>query len=85
MLSIMMELFDASLDSVELWTPPEKTAAMVLDACTRRFKRGVGSLSPKDKPNMLLEGEDVVAGGMTYVFTPTADPQGTCHDLPWPD
>ena len=79
--SIIIELHDGSLDPIELQTPPDKTAAKVLDACTRKFNRGVGSLSPKGKPNLLLEDEDVVAGGVTYVFTPSAGSQGIHHIL----
>lgn len=77
--SIMIELSDGRLDPIELQTPPEKTAAKVLDACTRKFSRGVGSLSPKDKPNLLLEDNDVVAGGVTYVFTPSQGIHHTSH------
>ena len=77
--SIIIELNDGRLDPIELQTPPKKTAAKVLDACTRKFGRGVGSLSPKDKPNLLLEDNDVVAGGVTYVFTPIAGSQGIHH------
>ncbi|KAL0019938.1 hypothetical protein WJX77_012405 [Trebouxia sp. C0004] len=43
---------------------------------SRKFNSGVGSLSPKGKPNLLLEDDDVVAGGVTYVFTPSAGSQG---------
>ncbi len=32
---------------------------------------GVGSLSPKDNPKLLLENGDVLAGGTAYVFTPS--------------
>ncbi len=77
--SILIELHDGRLDPIELQTPPEKTAAKVLDACSRKFNRGVGSLSPKGKPNLLLEDDDVVADGMTYVFTPRAGSQGMHH------
>lgn len=38
--------------------------------------RGEGTLSPKHKPKLGLEVEDVVAGAVTYVFTPTAGLQG---------
>ena len=38
--SIIIELKDGRLDPIELQTPPEKTAAKVLDACTRKFSRG---------------------------------------------
>ncbi len=77
--SIVIELHDGSLGPIELQTPPEKTAAKVLDACSRKFNRGVGSLSPKDKLNLLLEDDNVVAGGVTYVFTPSAGSQGMHH------
>ena len=73
--SIIIELHDGCLDPIQLQTPPEKTAAKVLDACSRKFNSGVGSLSPKGKPNLLLEDDDVVAGGVTYVFTPSAGSQ----------
>ena len=79
--SILIELHDGRHDPIELQTPPEKTAAKVLDACSRKFSRGVGSLSPKGKPNLLLEDNDVVAGGMTYIFTPSAGSQGMHHML----
>jgi len=81
--NIVVELHDGSLGPIELQTPPEKTAAAVLDACSRKFNRGVGSLSPKDNPKLLLEDGDVLAGGMAYVFTPSAGSQGMhhiCHD-----
>ncbi len=78
---ITIELDDKRLGPIELQTPPEKTAAKVLDACSRKLKRGKGSLSPKGKPNLLLEDEDVVAGGMAYVFTPIAGSQGMRHIL----
>ena len=74
--NMVIELHDGSLGPFELRTPPEKTAAKVLDACSRRFSRGVGSLSPKDNPKLLLEDDDVVAGGMAYVFTPSSGSQG---------
>ena len=77
--SIFIELNDGRLGPIELQTPPEKTAAKVLDACSRKFSRGVGSLSPKDKPNLLLEDNDVVAGGVTYVFTHCRLPRYTPH------
>ena len=62
--SIIIELHDGCLDPIQLQTAPEKTAAKVLDACSRKFNSGVGSLSPKGKPNLLLEDNDVVAGGV---------------------
>ena len=74
--SILIELHNGQLGPIELQSPPEKTAAKVLDACSRKFRRGVGSLSPKGKPNLLLEDNDVVVGGMTYVFTPSAGSPG---------
>ena len=77
--SIFIELHDGRLGPIELQTPPEKTAAKVLDACSRKFNRGVGTLSPKGKPNFLLEDNDVIAGGTTYVFTPSAGSQGMHH------
>ena len=77
--NIIIELHDGRLEAIELQTPPEKTAAKVLDACSRKFNSGVGSLSPKGKPNLLLEDDDVVAGGVTYVFTPSAGSQGMHH------
>ena len=82
--NIVIELDDGSLGPFELQTPPEKTAAMVLDACSRKFNRGVGSLSPKDNPKLLLEDGDVLAGGVAYVFTPSAGSQGMhqiYHDM----
>ena len=78
---ITIELHDGGLGPIKLQTPPEKTAAKVLDACSRKFNRGKGSLSPKGEPDFLLEDEDVVAGGMTYVFTPSAGSQGMHHIL----
>ena len=77
--TIIIELHGERLGPIELQTPPQKTAAKVLDACSRKFNRGVGSLSPKGKPNLLLEDDDVVAGGETYVFTPSAGSQGIHH------
>ncbi|KAL0050308.1 hypothetical protein WJX82_008680 [Trebouxia sp. C0006] len=71
---ITVELHDGRANPVRIQTP--KTAATVLDACRRKFLRGEGSLSPKDEPDLLLEDCDVVAGGMTYVFTPGAGSQG---------
>ena len=82
--SFFIQLHEGDDDPIEMQTPPEKTAAMVLDACSRKFKRGVGSLSPKDKPSLLIEDNGVVAGGVTYVFTPTAGSQGMhnkCQDM----
>ncbi len=70
--SIVIELHDGHLGPIELQPHPEKTAAQVLDACNRKFHRGEGCLSPKSEPDLLLEDEDVIAGGVTYVFTPTA-------------
>ncbi len=70
--SICIELHDGRPGPIELQIPPEKTAAKVLDACCRKLNLGVGRLSPKGKPNLFLQDDDVVAGGMTYVFTPTA-------------
>ncbi len=78
--SIIVELHEGHHDPIEL--QPEKTAAEVLDACCRKFNRGVGCLSPKGKPNSLLEARDVVAGGRTYVFTPSAGSQGMHHFFP---
>ena len=77
--SIVIELHDGRLDPIQLQTPPEKTAAKMSDACSRKFNSGVGSLSPKGKPNLLLEDNDVVAGGVTYVFIPSAGSQGMHH------
>ncbi len=74
---ITVELHDGRANPVRIQTP--KTAATVLDACRRKFLRGEGSLSPKDEPDLLLEDRDVVAGGMTYVFTPGAGSQGMHH------
>jgi len=74
--NIVIELNDGSLGPIELLADPEKTAAMVLDACSRKFNRGVGSLSPKDNPKLLLENGDMLAGGTAYVFTPSAGSQG---------
>ena len=71
---ITVELHDGRANPVRIQTP--KTAATVLDACRRKFLRGEGSLSPKDEPDLL---RDVVAGGMTYVFTPGAGSQGMHH------
>ena len=36
------------------------------------FQEVVGTLSPKDKPDFALEAEDPIAGGVTYVFIPSA-------------
>lgn len=48
--------------------------------CLRpQVQSGVGSLSPKGKPSLLLEDDDVVAGGVTYVFAPGAGSQGMHH------
>ena len=83
MLNIVIEFHDGSLNPIVLQTP-EKKAAKVLDACNRKFNRGIGTLSPKDSPRLLLEDEDMVAGGMVYVFTPSAGSQGMrhiCHDM----
>ena len=75
--TIVIELFDGSHQPVRLQTPPDKTAARVLDACSRKFG-AVGCLSPKDDPDLLLEGNDILAGGRTYVFTPGGS-QGMQH------
>ncbi len=60
--NVVVELQDGSLGAFELQTPPQKTAAKVLDACSRKFNKGVGSLSPKDNPSfwrtMGLRGAD---------------------------
>ena len=74
--NIVIELDDGSLGPIELLSSPEKTAAMVLDACSHNFNRGLGILSPKDQPKFILEDGDVLAGGMAYVFTPSAGSQG---------
>lgn len=74
--NIVIELDDGSLGPIELLSSAEKTAAMVLDACSHNFNRGLGSLSPKDQPKFILEDGDVLAGGMAYVFTPSAGSQG---------
>lgn len=71
---ITVELHGGHDDPFELQTPPEKTAAIVLDICSRRFTRG--KVACQGDPDFLLEGEDVVARGMTHVFTPTAGCQG---------
>ena len=75
--SIIIELHGERHGPIELQTPPEKTAAKALDA--RKSNRGVGSLSPKGKPNLLLEDDDVVAGGVAYVFAGSAGSQGIHH------
>lgn len=80
--NIVIELDDGSLGPIELLSDPEKTAA--LDACSRKFNRGVTSLSPKDNPKLLLENGDVLAGGTADVFTPSAGSQGMhqmCHEM----
>ena len=74
--SIFVELHDGRPGPVELQIPPEKTAAKVLDACCRKLNLGVGRLSPKGKPNLFLQDDDMVADGVTCVFTPPAGPHG---------
>ena len=68
MANIVVELHDGSVDPMELSPDPAKSAAQVLNACARRFHRGEGTLSPKDKPNLALEAEDRVAGGCDLHF-----------------
>ena len=80
----VIKLDDGSLGPIELQTPPEKTAAMVLDACSCKFNKGLGSLSPQDNPKVVLEEGDVLAGGEADVFTPSAGSPGmhhTYHDM----
>lgn len=67
---ILIGLHDGSSGPIKLHTPPYKIAARVLDACTCNFLEGIGTISPKDNPNLVLIGEDVISGGVTYVFTP---------------
>lgn len=68
--NILIELHGGSLGPTKLHASPQKTAESVLDACTCKFGRGDGTLSPKDKPNLILIDNDVISGGVTYVFTP---------------
>ncbi|KAA6422365.1 MAG: hypothetical protein FRX49_07541 [Trebouxia sp. A1-2] len=72
MANILVELHDGSVGPMELSFNPAKTAAQVLIACARRFHKGTGTLSPKDKPNLALEAEDTIAGSVTYIFIPSA-------------
>jgi hypothetical protein len=83
MANIVVELHDRSVNPMELSSGPAKTAAQVLNACARRFHKGVGTLSPKDKPNFALEAEDMVAGGVTYIFIPSAGIQGVNQNAYW--
>jgi hypothetical protein len=83
MANIVVELHDRSVNPMELSSGPAKTAAQVLNACARRFHKGVGTLSPKDKPNFALEAEDTVAGGVTYIFIPSAGIQGLNQGASW--
>ena len=76
MANILVELHDGSVGPMELSSKPAKRAAQVLNACARRFHKGEGTLSPKDKQNFALEAEDSVAGGVTYIFIPSAGIQG---------
>ena len=82
MAGIVVELHDGSHNPIIFLASPAKTAAPVLDACDRKFNKGVGTLSPKDKPDLLLEAVDTVAGGVTYTFTPSASSQGVYLDAP---
>ena len=75
MANIVVEFYDGTLAAVQLLAKPGRTAAKVQNACAKRFQTGVGTLSPKDNPNLLLEEEDAVPGGVTYIFTPFAGSQ----------
>ena len=75
MAHIVVEFHDGTLAAVQLLANPGRTAAKVQNACAKRFQTGVGTLSPKDNPNLLLEEEDAVPGGVTYIFTPSAGSQ----------
>jgi len=68
MANIVVEFYDGTLAAVQLLAKPGRTAAKVQNACAKRFHTGVGTLSPKDNPNLLLEEEDAVPGGVTYIF-----------------
>lgn len=80
---IIVELHDGSGEPMKLSSDPAKTAAQVLDACTRRFHKGEGTLSPKENPNFALEAEDTVPGGVTYIFIPSAGIQGVKQGASW--
>ena len=58
MSSILIELHGGHPDPIELQTPPEQTAAKVLDACSLSFNKAQGSLSPEGKPDLLLEDNE---------------------------
>lgn len=75
MANIVVEFYDGTLAALQLLANPGRTAAKVQNACAKRFQTGVGTLSPKDNPNLLLEEEDAVPGGVTYIFTPLAGSQ----------
>lgn len=75
MAHIVVEFHDGTLAAVQLLANPGRTAARVQNACAKRFQTGVGTLSPKNNPNLLLEEEDAVPGGVTYIFTPFAGSQ----------
>ena len=76
MANVAVEFHDGTLAAVQLLANPGRTAAKVQNACAKRFQTGVGTLSPKDNPNLLLEEGDAVSGGVTYIFTPFAGRQG---------
>ena len=75
MANIVVEFHDGTLAAIELLANPRRTAAKVQNACAKRFQTRVGTLSPQDNPNLLLEEEDAVPGGVTYIFTPFAGSQ----------
>ena len=75
MANIVVEFHDGTLAAIELLANPRSTAAKVQNGCAIRFQTRVGTLSPKDNPNLLLEEEDAVPGGVTYIFTPFAGSQ----------
>ncbi|KAL0029432.1 hypothetical protein WJX77_007537 [Trebouxia sp. C0004] len=72
MANIVVEFHGGTHVAVQLLANPGRTAAKVQNTCAKRFQTGVGTLSPKDNPTLLLDDEDAVPGGVTYIFTPFA-------------
>ncbi|KAL0018074.1 hypothetical protein WJX77_001729 [Trebouxia sp. C0004] len=75
MANIVVEFHDGTRVAVQLLANPRRTAAKVQNTCAKGFQTGVGTLSPKDNPTLLLDDEDAVPGGVTYIFTPVVGSQ----------
>ncbi len=89
MANIVVEFHDGTRAAVQFLANPGRTAAKVQNTCAKGFQTGVGTLSPKDNPTLLLDDEDAVPGGVTYIFTPFAGSQDVHQGdnvlrlLPW--